>query len=607
MRHPVLVGSLLLATVLAGCGGGGGGGGSAPDRSPAVSASTTSINVSATPGDPAPTASVVLTLANAPATGLYLDGEYSSNGVDNIDSTTQSASQETVTLRFKRPGGLQNGAYTDTLTLRVCNEDPCRTQVRGSPITVNVTYQVTGTGRYSVTANRTSVAMTTLDTDTTDRVESIQLAVSPTPTLTEPVYLDVVTSNNGLRLASPRATQQPSVDLQYRAGNQLAARTYDDTLTLRVCYDPSCVRHVTGSPLTVTSRLTVSFAPEQGVDPLVIRSRTALPHNVIDAEYSRALDAIVMVSTFPTNALHVRSTATGTTRSQPLGKAPTAVSLAPDGLSAAVGHDALISIVDLANVGQAGAPAPLLLNVSADVFDLVLDGRRKVHAFPRIDQWVSAHSVDIATNTETLGLGTLRAGSHARLHPSGDFIYAADNGLSPSDIAKWNITTGVARLMYDSPYHGDYGMCGNLWFNTTGTTIYTACGNSFRSSTTQSLDMVYAGRLQLSTGFLGGPLVIGSLSHSPTRGEVAVVEFDSYGCASFTTNAPCNTRLSVHEATLLNRRSVNSIAPVTVSGNGYRQRGLFVFDDSTGARRFLITRLLGYPDPATEFQLSIID
>jgi hypothetical protein len=190
----------------------------------------------------------------------------------------------------------------------------------------------------------------------------------------------------------------------------------------------------------------------------------------------------------------------------------TAVSLAPDGLS-------------------------------ADVFDLVLDGRRKVHAFPRVDQRVSAHSVDIA---------------------------------------KWNITTGVAQLMYDSPYHGNNGMCGNLWFNTAGTTIYTACGNSFRSSTTQSLEMVYAGRLQLSTGFLGGPLLIGSLSHSPARGEVAVVEFDSYGCSSFTTNAPCNSRLSVHEATLLNRRSVHSIAPVTVSGNGYRQRGLFVFDDSTG-------------------------
>lgn len=601
MRHFFVIGSLALVSSLAGCGGGG----SDSDRSPAVTASTTSVSVSGTPGDPAPTASLVLNLSNPPAAGLFLEGEYSDNGLDTVDSTTQGATQESLTLRFKRPGALRNGTYTDTLTLRVCTEDPCRTQIRGSPITVNVSYQVTGSGRYAVTASKTSVAMTVVDNETTDRYDFVQLSISPVPT--DPVYVDVRATTAGLRSATGRSSTAPAVDLQFKSGNQLAARTYDDTVTVRVCYDSSCVRELAGSPLTVATRLTVVIAPAQGPGPLVVRSRTSLPHNVIDAEYSAALDAIVTISTYPSNALHVYSTATGTERSQPLGKPPTAVSLAPDGLTAAVGHDALISVVDLANVGQAGAPAPLLLNVSADVFDLVLDARRKVHVYPRIDQWVAAHSVDIATNVETLGTGNLYAGARARLHPSGDYIYAADNGLSPSDITKWNITSGVAQLMYDSPYHGDYGMCGNLWFDTSGSTIYTACGNSLRSSTTQSQDMVYAGRLQLSSASLGGTFLVGSLSHSTARAEIALLEYDSYSCSPFPGSTPCNTNLAVYEATLLNRRSVHSIAPVTVAGGSYRQRGLFVFDESSGTRRFLISRLLNYPDPATEYQLSVLD
>jgi len=46
---------------------------------------------------------------------------------------------------------------------------------------------------------------------------------------------------------------------------------------------------------------------------------------------------------------------------------------------------------------------------------------------------------------------------------------------------------------------------------------------------------------------------------------------------------------------------------VTVAGSGYRQRGLSAFDESSGARRVLISRLLGYPDAATEYHLSVLD
>ena len=154
-------------------------------------------------------------------------------------------------------------------------------------------------------------------------------------------------------------------------------------------------------------------------------------------------------------------------------------------------------MVDLATAGQPGAPSPTQLNLTADAGDVLLDGRGFVHAFPRVENTVEVHSVEIATNIEQLG-GSHSAGSRARLHPSGDFVYSANVGLSPSDIFKFDISTGKAEALYDSPYHGEHQPCGDLWLKQDGAVIYTRCGNAFRTSTTQSEDMVFDARLQLS-------------------------------------------------------------------------------------------------------------
>ena len=75
------------------------------------------------------------------------------------------------------------------------------------------------------------------------------------------------------------------------------------------------------------------------------------------------------------------------------------------------------------------------------------------------------------------------------LHPSGDYIYGADQGIFPSDIEKYDIRSGNLIYLYDSPYHGDYAMGGNLWISEDGLRIFTALGNVFRSSVNQDTDM----------------------------------------------------------------------------------------------------------------------
>ena len=217
-----------------------------------------------------------------------------------------------------------------------------------------------------------------------------------------------------------------------------------------------------------------------------------LSHRVTDAEYSKALDRIITVSTTPKNQLHIFDPVKGEDIAVDLPLAPTCGSRAPDGLHAPVGHDAYVSYVDLA------APTRLkTIPVSTDVLDIVLAGNGYAYAFPRSDQWESIRSINLESETEELGTGySIYAGTKGKLHPSGKAMYGANNGLSPSDIEKYDISNGVAETLYDSPYHGDYAMCGDLWISEDGFRIFTACGNVFRSSEIRRKDMKYNGSLQ---------------------------------------------------------------------------------------------------------------
>jgi hypothetical protein len=596
---------LLFASLLQACGGGGNGDGGDSGSDARLTVSPKTVSVAATPGDASPSQNITLTVSNPPASGLFLEASGSSAGIATIDFVASSTSQGTLIIDFRAPSSLQNNTYTDTITLRVCPDDQCASEIRGSPATVTTSYVVSGDGPSSVTLDRDTIQVAANTNEQFGRTETARLTLSAAPA--SGIYVQENHSSNGIEGVSSGAYFGTSADVSitFAPTQQLGTGSFNDTVNLTVCYDPSCVRQVNGSPFTISTTLSVGVAAEPGLPQLEVTSRVALPHDVIDAEFSKALNRIVMVGSYPVNALYVYDVATATEYQQLLAKTPTSVSVAPDGLTAAVGHDALISVVDLTRVGLPGAPAPIGLNVSADVFDVVLDGLGSVHAFPRVDQWVEPHSIHIATNTEQIGSFGLRAGSHARLHPSGGFIYTADNGLSPSDIEKWDITSGVAMSLYDSPYHGDYGMCGDLWFHETGITIYTACGNTFRSSTIQTQDMVYSGALELSTSGFSN-FMIRSLSQSDAHDEISLIEYDVRNCSLFAPTGPCFTHLAFYESLFLNRLAVYGIGPVTVNAIAYGQHGLFVFYDAIGTNKYLISKLEGMPNPDAEYYLSVI-
>jgi hypothetical protein len=311
-------------------------------------------------------------------------------------------------------------------------------------------------------------------------------------------------------------------------------------------------------------------SPADTVLVKVYRPIQALTHRVLDAEYSKALDRVVMVSTHP-NALYLYNPTTKTETSVALPTAPTSVSVGPDGRFAAVGHNAYISYVDLAT--------PKLLKtvaVTTDVLDVVLAGNGHAYAFPRTDQWEQIHSLNLSTDKETLSTGSIYAGTKARLHPGGKALYGADNGLSPSDLEKYGITGGTAQVLYDSRYHGDHEMCGDLWFSEDGARLFTRCGNTFRTSELQSEDMIYAGKLPDVS-------LIRHLTHSAAANRVALVQDVSYNG-----EPSVATRLQLYTPDFLNLDRSVSLPAFVREGKGFAGYGRFVFYTAAGDKLLVV-------------------
>lgn len=311
-------------------------------------------------------------------------------------------------------------------------------------------------------------------------------------------------------------------------------------------------------------------------EPVVEGSIIPLGASIIDAEYSLSLDRIVMISDNPPQ-LHIYDPATKSDVPVELSYAPTSVSVSPDGKFAAVGHDAKISYVDL----QRGEVVKAL-DVSVDVFDVVLAGNGWVYASPRVDQWVKLHAVEIATNNETENEGNqIRAATIYKLHPDGRSLYGADQGLSPSDIEKIDISQGTAAYAYDSPYHGDYEMCGNLWMSEDGRRIFTACGNVFRASSDRATDMTYNGSLSRLP-------YIRHAVHSSAAGRVlAIPGKRPFGLEE---GGLAENQLAVFGYDTLNTEEIVPLPDFMVNNSSFMAQGRFVFVNSTGTQYYVIVQ-----------------
>ncbi len=332
-------------------------------------------------------------------------------------------------------------------------------------------------------------------------------------------------------------------------------------LTLYTATITTSVKDLAGNAMALP--YTWSFTSEKQI--------TVLGFTVVDAEYSKALDKVVMVSSVPSNQLHIYDPVTNVDTAVALNLAPSTVSVSPDGLFAAVGHNAWISYVNLST----GALVKTL-PVAADVLDIVLAGNGYAYVYPRQNQWVNIHAVNIATGAETLSTGfSIYAGTLGKLNAAGTAMYGVTNYLSPANIEKYNLGTGTPTYAYASPYWGTYSICGDLWMSEDGLRIFTKCGNVFNATSLQTTDMVYGGALP-------GLTSIRHLSHSSAAGNVMAIPDNPWGVTNM------DTEVRVFGYQFLTALQTIPLPHFMVGANAYAGHGRFVFYNSTGVKSFVV-------------------
>ena len=231
--------------------------------------------------------------------------------------------------------------------------------------------------------------------------------------------------------------------------------------------------------------------------------------------------------------------------------------------------------------------------VSADVIDVILPGNGYVYAFPRVDQWESIRTIALATGAETnSGSSSIYAGTRARLHPSGKYIYGADNGISPSDFEKYDIRSGTATVMYDSPYHGDYAFGGDVWASEDGLRLFARSGNVFRSSEVKAEDMLYAGKLS-------GMTTVQWVTESSAAERVFAVPGASW-------DTPGASELRVYGREFLALQVAVPLPRFQVPGVGaFRSGGRFVFVSKDGTKAYVLLQADGASGMAQDWGWAV--
>ena len=331
--------------------------------------------------------------------------------------------------------------------------------------------------------------------------------------------------------------------------------------------------------------------------PLIIEKKLMLPNDVVDAEYAKATDLLVYVAGDAT--LNIYHPDTQEISAVALSYIPTCVSVSPDGTKAVVGHDSHVTYVDLLT------ETVLTVNdVSCNALDIVLTNDGWAYVFPTQDQWTTIRCINVTTpnalETEHTG-HNIYAGTKAKLHPSGKYVYGADNNLSPSDIEKYNIQNGTAQYLYDSPYHGDYAMNGDLWFEESGERLFTRAGTVFKTSEIQSLDMIYNGTITLE----GNYRTVAWLDQLDLKNELyLVLQEDSWYNESI---VPYVYVYNSDNLSYITKRKLEDYS--VVDGEEivfYEAKPYFVFARSNGTQLYVITKAVG-SGLAHEWAIQIVD
>jgi hypothetical protein len=312
-----------------------------------------------------------------------------------------------------------------------------------------------------------------------------------------------------------------------------------------------------------------------------------LSEEVVDAEYSKGLDATVILA--GQNVVLV-DTDTFTERTISLSKPAFSIGLAADGRTAVVSQEEQVEFLDLV-LGEVTQTVDV--PVKDDYYpdgtygDIVLAHDGSAHMIPFEDQWVEIVSINPQTSELSYTYGPDDS-SVMRMHPTENWVYVANRGLSPSDFEKYTVSVSGAVSLGDSPYHGDYEIGGNIWLSEDGATALVRGGGVFNTTSVAGTDMTYRSSLD-------GTAKPAYASHASETGEWVMLSAGS-SPSYYGSGGALGTELRFYDDQNYAYRRSAPLEPISTPTGDLETEGAYVFHSDDGSKIITVLKVAASVD-----------
>jgi hypothetical protein len=182
-----------------------------------------------------------------------------------------------------------SGTYHDTVQVQVCTDSQCANQIQGSPISVKVSYTVTGN---SVSNATYEILPTSLyfEAPTNGSVAAQTIAVTAYELPSYGAYVSLSSQSGGpvlnLSFAQTTANAEPyaygtgTLTVTMKPPLSLGPGTYTDMVSLSICYDQACTKQAPQSPFQIpVTYLVTASAGQEFTQQTVSQNASALAVN----------------------------------------------------------------------------------------------------------------------------------------------------------------------------------------------------------------------------------------------------------------------------------------------------------------------------------------
>jgi hypothetical protein len=365
-RIASLLATIALACILSACGGGGGsssttpsgggssGGGGPPgggtsSASPTVAVDKSQFSTTVAPSDTAPNYQVTFTITDPSGVAVYAGYKYGKTAIQAVSASWPNSVADTqqLTLSFALfpPALLGSGTYQDQIQVEFCLDQQCASPISGSPITISVSYTITGnvvSNAVYVVTPTASVSVEAPDTASSATVAISVAAIDGLPPF--PVTLVGQSKANGVVASgswsvNEDGTPTGTLTVNLKSPSNIGPGVYLDTITISVCYDAACTKEALGSPwvLPVTYTVTASAGVDYVAQMLAGVTATDIAYSSVTGKLYAVTASYSAQSA--SSLLEIAPATATVTRSLPLvgGQSPIVLSISDDGSYAYVG------------------------------------------------------------------------------------------------------------------------------------------------------------------------------------------------------------------------------------------------------------------------------